>query len=104
MVAIVSQVLLDRDEILRQLQFNLQKTQSAMKDQADKKSIDVFQVGDLVLVKLRPHRQQSVSFRIAHRLAPRYYGPFKIISRISSVAYKLGLPLEANVHPVFHVS
>lgn len=67
----LSQVLLDRDEILRQLQFKLQKAQYAMKHQADKKHRDIFfQVGDLVFVKLQPHRLPSVSFWIAQKLAP----------------------------------
>nr|GEW24952.1 reverse transcriptase domain-containing protein [Tanacetum cinerariifolium] len=36
---------------------------------------------------------------------PRYIRPFKVLDRISPVAYKLELPEElSNVHSIFHVS
>ncbi|KAD3640194.1 hypothetical protein E3N88_29417 [Mikania micrantha] len=36
---------------------------------------------------------------------PRFIGPFKIIARIRSVAYRLELPEELNgIHDTFHVS
>nr|GEV10190.1 putative reverse transcriptase domain-containing protein [Tanacetum cinerariifolium] len=39
------------------------------------------------------------------KLNPRYIGPFKILERISSVAYRIELPEELrNVHNTFHVS
>ena len=34
----------------------------------------------------------------------RYFGPFCILQHIGSIAYKLELPPEARIHPVFHVS
>ena len=42
--------------------------------------------------------------RACHKLSFRFFGPFKIIARVNNVAYKLQLPEQAQIHPVFHVS
>ncbi|MCO5547952.1 hypothetical protein L7F22_001407 [Adiantum nelumboides] len=39
-----------------------------------------------------------------YKLSTRYCGPFLITKKIGQVAYKLALPLDVNVHPLFHVS
>jgi len=38
------------------------------------------------------------------KLSPRRYGPFKVVSQISKVAYKLKLPSTWKTHDVFHAS
>jgi hypothetical protein len=37
------------------------------------------------------------------KLAPRWHGPFKIIQVMSAVNYRLKLPTQWSIHPVFHI-
>ncbi|GKG50115.1 hypothetical protein Tco_0521215, partial [Tanacetum coccineum] len=63
-----------------------------------------FSVGDYVLLKVSP-KKCVVRFGKKRKLAPRFVGPFEIIEKVSSVAYRLDLPEELNgVHDTFHVS
>ena len=39
------------------------------------------------------------------KLSPRFIGPFEILERVGTVAYRLALPPSlSDVHEVFHVS
>jgi hypothetical protein len=44
-------------------------------------------------------------FGVKRKLAPRYIGPFPILEKFGSVAYKLELPPSlVGVHDIFHIS
>ena len=73
-----------------------------MKRQADEnRSEREFQLDDWVFLKLQPYVQSSLADRSNQKLAFKYFGPFHIIERIGSVAYKLELPASSSIHPVF---
>lgn len=94
-----------RDVKLQNLKKQLLIAQQKMKATADKHRTEKnFDVGDLVLVKLQPYRQNTVVSRPCHKLSKRYFGPFAVVSKIGNVAYKLQLPESAKIHPVFHIS
>jgi hypothetical protein len=76
-----------------------------MASYANRKRRDLsFVVGEWVFLKLRPHRQQSLVKRISQKMSVRFYGPFQIAEKIGAVAYRLKLPSDSKIHPVFHVS
>ncbi|GJR97436.1 hypothetical protein Tco_0269610 [Tanacetum coccineum] len=63
-----------------------------------------FQVRDKVMLKVSPWKW-VVHFGKRGKLNPRYVGPFKVLEKVRSVAYKLKLPQElSRVHNTFHVS
>ena len=39
-----------------------------------------------------------------NKLSPNYYGPYKVLKNIGTMAYNLELPASWQVHLVFHVS
>ena len=46
----------------------------------------------LVYLKLQPYRHKTLGHRYSQKLASKYYGPYKVLARIGTVAYKLQLP------------
>ena len=63
-----------------------------------------FEVGDHVFWKVMPKRR-VVRFGKQGKLSSRYIGPFEILERVGTVAYRLALPPSlSGVHEVFHVS
>src|ERR1700691_1495645 len=50
---------------------------------------------------------EATNLKIRHqktKLAPKRYGPFKIVKEISPVAYQIKLPSSWGIHDVFHAS
>ena len=63
-----------------------------------------FEVRDHVFLKVIPKRG-VVKFGKHRKLSPRFIGPFEILERVGTIAYRLALPSSmSGVHKVFHVS
>nr|GEZ74789.1 hypothetical protein [Tanacetum cinerariifolium] len=62
-----------------------------------------FQVGDKVMLKVSPWKG-VICFDKRGKLNPRYIGPFKILAKVGTIAYRLELPEQlSRVHSTFHV-
>ena len=59
-----------------------------------------FKIGDLVMLNTKNICTKHPS----PKLAPRLYGPFKILEQRGNLAYKLQIFNRWKIHPVFHVS
>ena len=84
-------------DTLERAQAHLAKSQERQAHQANKRRTDLeFQVGDQILLSRRNLRHG--------KLDAVWLGPYPIIQRISSTAYRLELPADMWMHPVFHAS
>nr|GFB42234.1 putative reverse transcriptase domain-containing protein [Tanacetum cinerariifolium] len=88
-----------------QIKQKMKAARDRQKSYADKKRKPVdFQVGDKVMLKVLPWKG-VVRFGKWGKLNPRYVGPFKVLEKVRTVAYKLELPQElSRIHNTFHVS
>ena len=59
-----------------------------------------FEINDLVLLDMSDLK----TTRPSKKLDLKYGGPFKVISKVGTHAYRLELPSTMKNHPVFHVS
>ena len=80
-------------------------TQSQQKSYADVRRRPLeFEVGDQVFLKVMP-KKGVLRFGKHNKLSSRFIGPFEILERVGTVAYRLALqPSMPGVHEVFHVS
>ncbi|GJT28357.1 putative reverse transcriptase domain-containing protein [Tanacetum coccineum] len=92
-------------EKIIQIKSSIQAARDRQKSYANiRRKPMVFQVGDKFMLKVSPWKG-IVRFGKRGKLNHRYVGPFKVIERVETVAYKLELPPQlSRVHNMFHVS
>ncbi|GJZ98385.1 putative reverse transcriptase domain-containing protein [Tanacetum coccineum] len=79
-------------EKIIQIKQRIQAARDQKKSYADLKCMPMeFQVGDRVMLKVSPWKG-VVRFGKQGKLNPKYVGPFKVLEKVRSVAYKLELP------------
>jgi hypothetical protein len=94
-----------RDEFLAEIRERLLQAQDFIKQSYDKNHRDVhFEVGDWVWLRLHQRSAVAIKDKTAANLAPRYYGPYEVLERIGSLAYRLRLPAKVRIHDVIHVA
>ncbi|XP_052204025.1 uncharacterized protein LOC127809302 [Diospyros lotus] len=83
----------------------MKAAQDRQKSYANKRRRDLeFSVGDHVWLRVMPMKGVR-QFGVSGKLSPRYIGPFEILERVGTLAYRLALPPQlSGVHNVFHVS
>ena len=80
---------------------NLQRSVGLQAKYCDRKHRDISnKVGDLVLLSTQNLRMKGTP----GKLQRKFVGPFRVIETIGEQAYRLALPDDWKIHPVFHVS
>ena len=89
-------------EVQEQVKDRLMKTANQYRESANKKRRDVqFKVGDLVMIHLKKERLPKGPHT---KLQMRKIGPFKILQKCGNNAYKIDLPPDVGLSPIFNVS
>ena len=54
----------------------------------------IFNEGDFVMLCIKKRRLKSVETNPVVKLAPRFYGPFRVTAKTNDLAYRLDLPCK----------
>ncbi|GJS94895.1 hypothetical protein Tco_0801863 [Tanacetum coccineum] len=92
-------------EKIIQIKSSIQAARDRQKSYANVRRMPLeFQVGDKVMLKVSPWKG-VIHFGKRGKLNLRYIGPFKVLAKVETVAYKLELPQQlSRVRSTFHVS
>ncbi|GKD91872.1 putative reverse transcriptase domain-containing protein, partial [Tanacetum coccineum] len=99
------EVVHETTEKIIQIKKRIQAARDRQKSYVDRRHKPLeFEVGDKVMLKVSPWKG-VIRFGKWGKLNPRYIGPFKILAKVGTLAYRLELPEQlSRVHSTFHVS
>ncbi|GJS03950.1 putative reverse transcriptase domain-containing protein [Tanacetum coccineum] len=99
------EIIHETTEKIVQIKNHIQAARDSQKSYADVRHKPLeFQVGDKVMLKVSPWKG-VIRFGKRGKLNPHYIEPFKIISKVGTVSYRLELPKWlSRVHSMFYVS
>ncbi|GJV32843.1 putative reverse transcriptase domain-containing protein [Tanacetum coccineum] len=99
------EIIHETTEKIIQIKKRIQAARDRQKSYADRRRKPLeFEVGDKVMLKVSPWKG-VIRFGKRGKLNPRYIGPFKILDRVGTLAYRLELPEKlSRIHSTFHVS
>jgi hypothetical protein len=93
----------EAEATVRRMQDNLKAMKSRQETYANKRRRPLeFEVRNHVYLRVSPMKGVK-RLGVKGKLAPRYIGPFPILEKCGTVAYKVELPPSlARVHDIFH--
>jgi hypothetical protein len=96
---------LQMKNLLKIAQDNIAQAQARQAKYANQhRREESFEVGDSVLISAENINLPSQAQRPTRKFQARFIGPYPILAKISDNAYKVQLPEDLRIHPVFHVS
>ncbi|GJX84122.1 putative reverse transcriptase domain-containing protein [Tanacetum coccineum] len=100
-----SKIIHKTTEKIIQIKKRIQAARDRQKSYTDRRRKPLeFEVGDKVILKVSPWKG-VIRFGKRGKLNPRYIGPFKILAKVGTLAYRLKLPEQlSRVHITFYVS
>ena len=89
-------------EVHKRASKTLEDTRATMSKYYDKGKQEhpAYEIGNLVMLNAKYIRTK----RPTKKLAPKLYGPFRILEKIGSRSFRLELQTRWRIHNVFHVS
>lgn len=96
-IDVVVEELSGRDVMLRCLKKNLAHAKQQMVKFANRQWRELeFSVGDRVILKVMPYHQTSIASQTEHKLAAKFYGPFKVEHRVGHQHIGWSYPIWAG--------